>query len=109
MIKNLFFAILLNILIIEAIQQQAKSPIIQDPFQQFDSAIKRNLEENTNPELLKVAETMSERLRKQIAIWTSIGLALILYFIVMALIDMPNPKSSILYAKYDTTRGGNEL
>ena len=109
MIKNLFFAILLNILIIEAIQQQAKSPIIQDPFQQFDSAIKRNLEENTNPELLKVAETMSERLRKQIAIWTSIGLAFVLYFIVMALIDMPHPKSSILYAKYDTTRGGNEL
>ena len=109
MIKNLYFAILLNILIIETIQQQAKVPVIQDPFQQFDSAIKRNLEENADAELLKVAGAMSERLRKQIAIWTSIGLALILYFIVMALIDMPNPKSSILYAKYDTTRGGNEL
>ena len=35
--------------------------------------------------------------------------SLTLYFIVMALINMPNPKSSILYAKYDTTRAENEL
>ncbi len=52
---------------------------------------------------------MEEKLQKQIIIWTSIGLAFVLYFIVMALIDMPNPKSSILYAKYDTTRAEHEL
>ena len=46
--------------------------------------------------------------RKQIIIWTSIGLAFVLYFSVMSLVDMHNAKSSILYAKYGTTRGGNE-
>ena len=51
---------------------------------------------------------MEDRLRKQIIIWTSIGLSFVLYFSVIAIIDMSNPKSSILYAKYDTTRGGNE-
>ncbi len=108
MIKNLFFIVLLNILIIETIQQ-TKVTVAQDPFQQFNNAIKRNLEESVSPEIQEVRKTMSDRLRIQIVIWTSIGLAAVLYFTVMALIDMPNPKSSILYAKYDTTRGGNEL
>ena len=51
---------------------------------------------------------MEEKLRYQVTIWTSIALVFILYFIVMALIYMPNPKSSILYAKYDTTRAEHE-
>ena len=97
------------ILIIETIQQQTKITSAQGSFQQFDNAIKRNLIENLSSEQIEVAAIMSERLRNQITIWTSIGLAFVLYFTVMALIDMPNPKSSILYAKYDTTRSGNEL
>ena len=78
----------------------------QEPFQQFDNALKRTLAQNEQkPEEIE----MIKRLQKQIVIWTCIVLGLALYFTVMALIDMPNPKSSILYAKYDTTRGQNEL
>ena len=104
--KILLFAFLLTILIICTVQQttQQTTPLqTKDPFQQFNNAIKRNLQES-NP----ILETMEDRLRKQIIIWTSIGLSFVLYFSVIAIIDMSNPKSSILYAKYDTTRGGNE-
>ena len=102
--KILLFVVLFNILIIEAFQQ-SKVTVAQDPFQQFNNALKRNLAENESD----IVNEMNERLRKQIILWTSVGLAFVLYFSVMAIIDMPNPKSSILYAKYDTTRGQNEL
>ena len=100
--KYLLFGLLLIILIIGT-NQQTSTTQNNDPFQQFNNAIKRNLQES-NP----ILETMEDRLRKQIIIWTSIGLSFVLYFSVIAIIDMSNPKSSILYAKYDTTRGGNE-
>ena len=107
--KILLFAFLLTILIICTVQQttQQTTPLqTKDPFQQFNNAIKRNLNEQTSPSTL--ANTMEERLRKQVVIWTSIGLSFVLYFSVIAIINMSNPKSSILYAKYDTTKGGNE-
>ena len=103
-IKILLFVVLFNILIIEAFQQ-SKVTVAQDPFQQFNNALKRNLAENESD----IVNEMNERLRKQIILWTSVGLAFVLYFSVMAIIDMPNPKSSILYAKYDTMKGGNEF
>ena len=104
---NKAILLLLSLLIIETIQQTTvKVAQNQEPFQQFDNALKRTLAQNEQ----KPEETeMIKRLQKQIVIWTSIVLGLALYFTVMALIDMPNPKSSILYAKYDTTRGQNEL
>ena len=102
--KTLLFLALFNILIIETIQQ-TKVTVAQDPFQQFNNALKRNLLENDQ----SIVNEMNERLRNQIVLWTSIGLAFVLYFSVMAIIDMPNPKSSILYAKYDTMKGGNEF
>ena len=102
--KFILCAILLIILIIGTIQQTTSTQA-KDPFQQFNNAIKRNLnEQNPNP----IVVTMEERLRKQVVIWTSVGLSIVLYFSVIAIINMSNPKSSILYAKYDTTRGGNE-
>ena len=104
---NKAILLLLSLLIIETIQQTTVKVVQnQEPFQQFDNALKRTLAQNEQ----KPEETeMIKRLQKQIVIWTSIVLGLALYFTVMALIDMPNPKSSILYAKYDTTRGQNEL
>ena len=102
--KTLLFVALFNLLIIETIQQ-TKVTVAQDPFQQFNNALKRNLIENDQ----EIVNEMEDRLRKQIILWTSIGLAFVLYFSVMAIIDMPNPKSSILYAKYDTMKGGNEF
>ena len=105
--KILLFALLLTILIIDTVQQTTPSQVI-DPFQQFNSAIKRNLDEKTPSKSDEIINTMEERLKKQIVIWTSVGLSIALYFSVMAIINMSNPKSSILYAKYDTTRGGNE-
>ena len=110
--QSLLFCLLLNILIIETFQQtnqQANTPVTSDPFQQFNNAIKRNLEQSQGLVNNTVEYQMEDRLRKQLAIWTSIGLAFVLYFSVIAIIDMSNPKSSILYAKYDTTRSGNEL
>ena len=97
----------LSLLIIETIQQTTvKVSPNQEPFQQFDNALKRSLAQTEpTPE----QNEMVKRLQDQILIWTSIVLVFVLYFSVMAIIDMPNPKSSILYAKYDTTRGGNEL
>lgn len=51
---------------------------------------------------------VSEMLITQIFLWTSIALVFILYFSVKALIDMPIQKSSILYAKYGTTKAQQE-
>ena len=103
--KTLLFGVLLSLLILETLQQTTVKSA-QEPFQQFDNALKRDLQEN----IITVEEKeMTNRLRKQIIIWTSIVLGFVLYFTVMAIINMPNPKSSILYAKYDTTRGGNEF
>ena len=101
--KNfLLLGIVLSILIIETIQQATASA--QDPLSQFNNALKRNLQEQQN----EIEKEMSKKLRTQIVIWTSIALSFVLYFSVMSIINMSNPKSSILYAKYDTTRGGNE-
>ena len=110
--QSLLFCLLLNIVIIETFQQtnqQANTPVTSDPFQQFNNAIKRNLQENQGIDINSVEYAMEDKLRKQLAIWTSIGLGFVLYFSVIAIIDMSNPKSSILYAKYDTTKSGNEL
>ena len=102
--KLLLFGAILTVLIIGTIQQAANvTPI---PVQKFNNAIKRSLQEQQQSEAEKI---MDQKLKSQIFIWTSIGLALVCYFSVMAIIDMSNPKSSILYAKYDTTRGGNEI
>ena len=45
------------------------------------------------------------QLEKQIIVWSTIGLIFILYFSVVALVDMPIQKSSILYAKYGSNKG----
>lgn len=45
------------------------------------------------------------QLQNQIIVWSCIGLAFILYFSVVSLINMPIQKSSILYAKYGTNKG----
>lgn len=54
-------------------------------------------------------KTMNDMLLKQIYIWLGIGLAFVLYFSVMAMVDMPIQKSSILYAKYGTNRAQQEI
>ena len=113
--NKLSFCILLTILIIFTSQQNtatskvtpqaASTPTVTTgltPSQKSYEVMMRRMEEET-PE-----QFVSKAVNKQIIIWTAIGLAFILYFSVMSLIDMHNPKSSILYAKYGTTRGGNE-
>ena len=116
MLNRFFSLIIFSILIIKSFQQTANTipqtpsnkPLNKQeaPFQKFNDVLLRNLEEDEGKQ---IANEMEAKLQKQIRIWTSIGLAFVLYFIVMALIDMPNPKSSILYAKYDTTRAEHEL
>ena len=99
--------LILSLLIIEKIQQtNVTVSQNQEPFSTFDNALKRTLQEK---ESTLVQREMVKRLKKQILIWTSIILCFALYFTVMAIVYMPNPKSSILYAKYDTSRGGNEF
>ena len=44
-------------------------------------------------------------LENHIIVWSTIGLIFILYFSVVALVDMPIQKSSILYAKYGSNKG----
>ena len=102
--KLLFFGVIFTILIIGAIQQT--TTVAPNTAQKFNNALHRSLAENQVSEVEKI---MDQKLKSQIFIWTSIGLAIVCYFSVMAIIDMSNPKSSILYAKYDTTRGGNEI
>ena len=122
MLKNSSFLIILIFLMFKSYQQVAvtnpqtpiNNPVTQpntqtqttNPFQKFDNALLRNLQNDQNDGL---AKAMEDKMKSQIFIWTCIGLAFILYFIVIALVDMPNPKSSILYAKYDTTRAEHEL
>ena len=55
------------------------------------------------------SEGLNDMLLRQIFIWTGIGLFAVLYFSVMAMIDMPIQKSSILYAKYGTSRAQQEI
>ena len=102
--KILFFGVIFTILIIGAIQQTTTA--IPNKAQKFNDALVRSLAASEESEVEKI---MDKKLKSQIFIWTSIGLAIVCYFSVMAIIDMSNPKSSILYAKYDTTRGGNEI
>ena len=98
------FGIILSLLLNETIQQSTASN--PNPLNKFNDALKRSLQEQ---KISEVEQIMDQKLRSQIFIWTSIGLAVVCYFSVIAIIDMSNPKSSILYAKYDTTRGGNEI
>ena len=101
--KVVFFGVILSLLLIGTIQQSTSAN--PNTLNKFNDALKRSL----NIELNEVESIMDQKLKSQIFIWTSIGLAVVCYFSVMAIIDMSNPKSSILYAKYDTTRGGNEI
>ena len=55
------------------------------------------------------SEGLNDMLLIQIFIWTGIGLFAVLYFSVIAMIDMPIQKSSILYAKYGTSRAQQEI
>ena len=98
------FLLILSVLLIETIKQSTVAN--PSPLNKFNDALKRSLQETQQNE---VEMLMDKKLKSQIFIWTSIGLAVVCYFSVMAIIDMSNPKSSILYAKYDTTRGGNEI
>ena len=76
--------------------------------------------DNSNAENLEIQESYNTMLRvmteenqnntistleKQIVVWSTIGLIFILYFSVVALVDMPIQKSSILYAKYGSNKG----
>ena len=112
---NRFFSLLIfALLFIQTFQQivntapQTPPNAAQAPFQQFNDMLLRNLQEEEK-NATQIENDMESKLQTQIITWTSIGLAFILYFIVMTLINMPNPKSSILYAKYDTTRAEHEL
>ena len=113
--NKLSFCILLTILIIFTSQQNTATskvspqattiptatPVLTPSQKSYEVMLRRMEEENIN-------QFVRKSVNKQIIIWSSIALAFILYFSVMSLIDMHNPKSSILYAKYGTTRGGNE-
>ena len=100
------FGVILSLLLIETIQQSTAANPNPNPLNKFNDALKRSLQEKQQNE---VEMLMDQKLQSQIFIWTSIGLAVVCYFSVIAIIDMSNPKSSILYAKYDTTRAGNEI
>ena len=51
--------------------------------------------------------TLGRKILFQFFLWSGIGLAFVLYFGVMAMVDMPITKNSILYAKYGISRTGN--
>ena len=103
--KRVFlFEVFLSLLLIETFQQSTVTN--PSPLNKFNDALKRSLQEQ---QISVEEQLMDKKLKSQIFIWTSIGLAVVCYFSVIAIIDMSNPKSSILYAKYDTTRGGNEM
>ena len=55
------------------------------------------------------SEGLNDMLLRQIFVWTGIGLFAVLYFSVMSMVDMPIQKSSILYAKYGTSRAQQEI
>ena len=98
------FGVILSLLLVETIQQATVTN--PNPLNRFNDALKRSLQEQ---QISEVEQIMDQKLKSQIFIWTSIGLAVVCYFSVIAIIDMSNPKSSILFAKYDTTRAGNEI
>ena len=114
MINRFFSLLIFGLLFIQTFQQivntapQTPPNAGQAPFQQFNDMLLRNLQEEEK-NATQIQNDMESKLQTQIITWTSIGLAFTLYFIVMTLINMPNPKSSILYAKYDTTRAEHEL
>ena len=114
MLKKFFSFIIFTLLLIQTLNQttgtaqQVPLNNVEPQFQKFNDMMLRNLEQEKE-NVTEVAKEMETKLQSQIFIWTSIGLGFVLYFIVMALIEMTNPKSSILYAKYDTTRAEHEL
>jgi hypothetical protein len=63
---------------------------------------------NTDTKLVKLSQMSPDDFNyaslRQIMIWLPIILATVLFVTVMALIDMPIQKNSILYAKYGTTK-----
>ena len=113
MLNKFFSFIIFTLLLIQTLNQttgtaqQVPLNNVEPQFQKFNDMMLRNLEQEKNG--TDIANEMETKLQSQIIIWTSIGLGFVLYFIVMALIEMTNPKSSILYAKYDTTRAEHEL
>ncbi len=113
MLNKFFSFIIFTLLLIQTLNQttgtaqQVPLNNVEPQFQKFNDIMLRNLQEEKNG--TDIANEMETKLQSQIIIWTSIGLGFVLYFIVMALIEMTNPKSSILYAKYDTTRAEHEL
>ena len=113
MLNKFFSFIIFTLLLIQTLNQttgtaqQVPLNNVEPQFQKFNDIMLRNLQEEKNG--TDIANEMETKLQSQIIIWTSIGLCFVLYFIVMALIEMTNPKSSILYAKYDTTRAEHEL
>ena len=115
MLKRIFLFLVFAILFIQTLQQtvntvpQTPSNPTEAPFQKFNDILLRNLNQEEQYTKEEIQDAMEKKLSNQIIIWTSISLAFVLYFIVMAIIYMPNPKSSILYAKYDTTRAEHEL
>ena len=115
MLKRIFSFLVFAILFIQTLQQtvntvpQTPSNTTEAPFQKFNDILFRNLNQEEQYTKEEIQDAMEKKLSNQIIIWTSISLAFVLYFIVMAIIYMPNPKSSILYAKYDTTRAEHEL
>jgi hypothetical protein len=58
----------------------------------------------TKPYNVMNEDDMNAAFIRQICIWLPISLAVVLFFTVFALIDMPVQKNSILYAKYGTTK-----
>ncbi len=64
---------------------------------------------NDSKDKLGAPPTMNEddfksSMLRNILIWFPISMVFILYFAILALIDMPVQKNSILYAKYGTTK-----
>ena len=114
MLNRFFSFIIFTLLLIQTLNQvtntapQTPLNTQASPFQKFDDLMLRNLQSEVN-NATNITSNMEEKLQNQIFTWVSIALAFILYFIVMALVEMPNPKSSILYAKYDTTRSEHEM
>ena len=113
MLNGKISILIFGLLFIESFQQTInkntvpKAPLnkTEAPFQKFNDILLRNLQDPTGVD----DSEFIQKLDTQIFMWTSISLAFVLYFIIMALVYMPNPKSSILYAKYDTTRSEHEI
>ncbi|MCQ2815816.1 MAG: hypothetical protein MJ252_00975 [archaeon] len=70
-------------------------------------AIKNSYEQMYVRMLQQNDKILGQKILFQYFMWTGICLAFVLYFGIMAMIDMPIIKSSILYAKYGISRTGN--